>query len=231
MNRDHRKWHVDFLALALILIIFYFWFAWPLVWTASQNMRLIDAFDVDEALHVYIVKGALNQHTFRLMFNNYGHLYFNLALLPLFLIDHVSAMTEQKIIVVLRLISTIAAMATVASVFMLAKRFFGRLSAWISSLFFLAVPLLFTEYSINSHPDILLKKETLVREETSPSVKAGKWIEKSYPASSRVLYDRFCYVPVSFANAYGTWDVTLDLLKTFNPDIVIVNKMVSYPYK
>jgi hypothetical protein len=174
MKMTHRKWRIDYLALAATLIIFYFWFAWPLVWTASQNMRLIDAFDVDEALHVYIVKGALDQHTFRLMFNNYGHLYFNLALLPLFLIDHISVMTEQKIIVVLRLISTMAAMATVASVFMLAKRFFGSFSAWISSLSFPAVPLLFNEYSINSHPDIQFRKETLVREETSPSVEAGK---------------------------------------------------------
>ena len=155
LKMTHPKWHVEYLAVAAIIIIFYYWFAWPLVWTASQNMRLINAFNVDEAGHVYIVKGALNQHSFRLMFNSYGHLYFNLALLPLFLIDSVSVMTEQKIIIVLRLISTMAAMAAIASVFLLAKRFFGSLSAWISSLSFMTVPLLFNEFSIISHPDIL----------------------------------------------------------------------------
>jgi hypothetical protein len=37
-------------------------------------------------------------------------------------------------------------------------------------------------------------------------------------------------VPVSFANATGTWDATLKMLGTFNPDIVMVSKQVSYPY-
>ena len=137
-----------------LVVLFYLWFAWPLVWSASDNLRLVDAFDVDEALHLVIVKEALQKHSFRLAFNNYGHLYFNLTLIPLFIIDRVTDVTEQHMIVALRLVPALFAIATVVVGFLLARRYFGKVAAWLTAFFLCTVPLLFLEFSVLSHPDI-----------------------------------------------------------------------------
>ena len=145
---------LEIIVITGLVVLFYLWFAWPLVWSASDNLRLVDAFDVDEGLHLVIVKEALQKHSFRLAFNNYGHLYFNLTLIPLFILDRVTDVTEQHMIVALRLVPALFAIAAVVVGFLLARRYFGKLAAWLTAFFLCSVPLLFLEFSVLSHPDI-----------------------------------------------------------------------------
>lgn len=148
----NKRWEIFlFLLISAILV---FAFSWPLIWSATENARMVDAFDVDEALHVHIVQEALQNKSFHLMFNNYGHLYFNLALIPLFVMDSISPVTEQQMIVVLRIIPVLFALGTMLLIFILGRRYFGRFVAWSASLLLTIVPLTFQELSVLSHPDL-----------------------------------------------------------------------------
>ena len=100
---------LEIIVITALIALFFAWFACPLIWSASDNLRMVDAFDVDEALHLIIVKNALEAQSFRLMFNNYGHLYFNAALIPLFIMDRIIDVTEQHMVVVLRMIPALFA--------------------------------------------------------------------------------------------------------------------------
>jgi hypothetical protein len=72
------------------------------------------------------------------------------------------------------------------------------------------------------------RQATSQQEQTSDAVLAGHWLMEHYPPSTRILYDPFSYVPPSFADAQATpWGGTLQILETFDPDIVIVNNYDS----
>jgi 4-amino-4-deoxy-L-arabinose transferase-like glycosyltransferase len=65
------------------------------------------------------------------------------------------------------------------------------------------------------------------RERSSAAVFVGKWLECRAPASTRVAYDYFSYVPPVFADATPTWGGTREWLSRVDPDIVIVNGVTS----
>lgn len=149
MNR-----RLEFLLLMALAIMYFAWFAWPLVWTASENSRLVSVFESDEATHLQMLKEAISQRTLKLEFKDYGHLEFNVALLPLLLLSYFTKVSEQQIIVVLRLVPTVFAIATIAITFLLTQRYFGRLAAWLATSLLSIVPLNFLHWSVTSHPDI-----------------------------------------------------------------------------
>jgi hypothetical protein len=70
------------------------------------------------------------------------------------------------------------------------------------------------------------------REETSIYVKAGEWLAKHYSESARIYYDNYSYVPPKFVNthvsdAHISGGGSLEKFRSFNPDVVIVNKKIS----
>jgi 4-amino-4-deoxy-L-arabinose transferase-like glycosyltransferase len=61
------------------------------------------------------------------------------------------------------------------------------------------------------------------RERTSAAVTLGRWLECRVPASARIAYDYFSYVPPPFHDVWPTWGGSRAWLSGLNPDIVIVN--------
>jgi len=102
-----------------------------------------------------MIRDAISRRSFKLEFGNYGQLYFNIALLPLFLMAYFTEISEQHIIVVLRFVSTVFAIGTITITFFLARHYFGRLAGWLSAFLLSIVPWKFLQLSIVSHPDIL----------------------------------------------------------------------------
>jgi 4-amino-4-deoxy-L-arabinose transferase-like glycosyltransferase len=148
------KQRLEFLLVLALIALYFIWFAWPSVWTASDNLRLVSVFSSDEANHLYTLKQAISQRTLILDFGIYGHLYFNIALLPLFFLNFLIRVSEQQIILALRLVPTLSAIGTIAATFLITRRYFGRLAAWLAALLLSIVPLNFLHWSITSHPDI-----------------------------------------------------------------------------
>jgi hypothetical protein len=151
---------MEFLLIAGIVIIHFVWFAWPLILPASENEQLVSTFNVDEGRHVRIVEYAVHgditglEDELEKYVHSYGNLYFVAALIPCCLINLFTPITEQQIIVVLRLVSTLFGILTVLLVFLLAQRYFGRFTAWLSTILLLIVPMEFLRQSTVSHPDM-----------------------------------------------------------------------------
>ena len=50
-----RKYAEEILLL-LLLLAFFGWFGLPIITAGSDNMRLVDAFNVDEAVHLELIR-------------------------------------------------------------------------------------------------------------------------------------------------------------------------------
>ncbi len=77
-----------------------------------------------------------------------------MGLLPLFLLSYFRPVTEQEIIVWLRVIPALFAVATIAMVFVLSRRYFGHRAAWMAATLMAFVPRNFLEMSSISHADV-----------------------------------------------------------------------------
>ena len=79
-----------------------------------------------------------------------------------------------------------------------------------------------------SWSNMLEFRESVVsREQTSSSVRVGEWLRGHYPASTRVLYDAYSYIPPFFDNVLFTWGGTFSGLATFDPQVIVVNQSIA----
>jgi hypothetical protein len=153
-RRERLNQRLELLSIIVLTTIYLVWFAWPLFWSASENVRLVATFNTDEEAHVILLKEAIDNRFPRLGYIQYGYMYLNMGLLPLFLLSYFMDVTEQHIIVWLRMIPTLFAIATIALTFLMARRYFGRLAAWLSAFLLSFTVLNFLEMSAMSHSDI-----------------------------------------------------------------------------
>ena len=141
------------LALLVLFVSAYFvWFAWPLVAVVSENIRMVSAFVVDEGIYARWVASLIEQHTLYLGRQDQGHLYIYLVAIPLLVLSYLAPVSEQTIIVTLRLVCVIFGIGTVVTTFILARRYFGRTTAWLSALFLCLTPA-FTRSATTIHSD------------------------------------------------------------------------------
>jgi hypothetical protein len=145
---------LELLCVVALAAIYFLWFAWPLFWSGSENLRLVAAFNTDEEAHVILIKEAIDSRFPRLGYIQYGYAYLNMGLVPLFLLSYFTEVTEQQIIVWLRIIPSLFAIATVALTFFITRRYFGRLAAWLAAFLLSVTVLNFLEMSAMSHSDI-----------------------------------------------------------------------------
>ena len=73
------------------------------------------------------------------------------------------------------------------------------------------------------------RSQLLARDLSNDTLFVGRWLGCLLPASTRVAYDYFSYVPPVFRDATPTWGGTRDWLSQFNPDVVIVNSVTAGP--
>lgn len=146
---------VEWVLLILLVCGYYIWLSNGAIYSASTNGRLVDRFETDEYQLFYVTNEALVGRTLFIDWSVYGHFYFNLALIPLFLMDFFAGVSEQTVILTLRYISLISSALTVVLTFGIARRFFSRPAAWMSALFLAVIPSSFNLWSIKIHPDTL----------------------------------------------------------------------------
>ena len=95
---------------------------------------------------------AVHARSFHFGINAYGHLFFDLALLPLWL--RRGPIGDHTIILTLRLVSWTFALATLVMLFGATRRFCGLLSAAIATALLALTPV-FVRWSVISHPDMV----------------------------------------------------------------------------
>ncbi len=153
-GQERLRQRFELLAVIALATIFFVWFAWPLFWTASESARLVGTFNTDEQAHMMLLKEAIDNRSPRLGYYQYGYTYLNMGLFPLLLLSSFRDITEQQIIVWLRMIPALFALATVVVTFVIARRYFGRLAAWLSALLLSVTGVEFLRMSVMSHSDI-----------------------------------------------------------------------------
>lgn len=150
-NRNVRR--LEFIVLLSLVAAYFLWFAWPLLWSAADNLRLVSVFNSDEAGHLRRLDAAVQNRSLQLRFDPYGHLPFNLALIPLTLLRLLRPVSQLEVMAMLRLISTLGAAGTVVVTFVIGRRYFGRWVGWVSATVLSVVPLVFLDLAVTSHPD------------------------------------------------------------------------------
>lgn len=141
------------IALYSILALFFLCFALPVSLVGTADIRMVDAFNVDESEFLQLIKNEIAEHGLNMRLYVYGHTYFNTGLLPLMLIDFFHPVSEQFIIIFYRLLSALFFMGTLLIVFHMGRRFFGKATAWFSLILMLATSPLFYVYATMFHPD------------------------------------------------------------------------------
>lgn len=129
------------------------WFAWPLLWAGSENARLVHAIFIDEGISLTAIITTLDNNSLWLQHRSYGHLYLNMALLPLLVLQQFTDVSEQTMTVTLRLIAAVAGVATIGATFLLARRFFGSMLAWAAAILLATLPIGFLRYATLSRSD------------------------------------------------------------------------------
>jgi hypothetical protein len=151
---SHRMELALLIALVTVLVAC---FLSPLIWEASDNFRLVAVspmgWGTDQQNYLSAVETALNADTLRIRRPGQGLLYANLALAPLFVARHITSVSQQAIIIVLRLWSVLFAAATVILAFIFSLRYFGRAAAWLAALFLLTMSFEFIRMSVVAHSD------------------------------------------------------------------------------
>ena len=127
--------------------------AGPLLRAGAADVRMLAAFITDEVMHVNMLHQALAERTMRLIFQSYGHLYFNIALAPLHALKLAGLEpSELGILFWLRSLAFLFALATILVVFIWASIDIGVVAAIVATLVMLtSKPLLL--WSTISHPD------------------------------------------------------------------------------
>jgi hypothetical protein len=144
----------EFLLVVALATTYSLWITWPMLSVLSDSCRLASALHPEACTRPALVINAVRQRSLDLRhFSIYGHLYYNTALVPLFLLSYLKPVSEQEIIVFMRLLQVFFTVGTFSVTFLLARRYFGRLAGWLSVVF-LSVSRLSPAYSVLSpNPD------------------------------------------------------------------------------
>ncbi len=72
---------------------------------------------------------------------------------------------------------------------------------------------------------------SLHKEENSPAITAGKYLEQNFPHNITITYDAYSYIPPSFKKASRHLGQNTALINKIKPDLIIVNDDISLRYK
>lgn len=138
------------------LLLLYVWIAaysYPFFFESLiGNVREIQSYNLDSMMMLNGVNAALAAPGLQLKFNDYGHFYFNLAILASTLYAQFAPATDTVVMTILRLFSLLGGCASIALMFVFARRYLGRIEAVFAAAVFAFSPAL-VEYSNEVKPD------------------------------------------------------------------------------
>ena len=144
----------DWVIAVVVAAIYFLWLAVAMLPSASETLRLAAILGSDEVRHATIIRYALSRGDFFIDFGAYGHLPFNLALAALTVADRFGNVSDQAIIIALRMVSAAAGFGTMLMAFFLARRFFPPLVSWLTLTVLSVASTSLIRWSFYSHPDI-----------------------------------------------------------------------------
>lgn len=141
------------LLLSGLLIVVSGWYAKPIIWSASESYSMIAESHAEELDQLRGVKTAYENGNYHFPITKYGHLYYDIALTTVYITSWFTDITDQHIIITLRLISLLCGILSVLMLFQLALRFIDSHTAWLATGMFMIIPLSFWNFSFAVYPD------------------------------------------------------------------------------
>lgn len=151
-TRGHRG---ELLVWSVVVAIYWIWFGWPSVLGTSEGARMASVFIADEGTQVIAAQQAIHRSLPVLNWGGYGHLYFNITLIPLWMVHGWIPVTDQMVLIAQRLTSLAGALAVSILSFSIARRYFGSFVAWMSGALLAVIPFDWITFSVMAHPDTL----------------------------------------------------------------------------
>lgn len=139
--------------LGTVLLMGYIGFVMPLIPIASDDIRLVNVFSIDEAditteiWNIYQV-GFLRKPAFK-----YGGAFYYPPVLALQVWSLFAPVSEQVLIIIVRLFCTLAGMGCLWGIYRLGSMVFNRAVGLIAVFLMSGMPL-FLRWSVESHPDL-----------------------------------------------------------------------------
>lgn len=154
-NAPHRYPWLDVVLVLAAAALYLAWFAAPLLTAGTANPRLVAAVFLDEGISQGVIRTTLDAETLLLQRRDYGHAYFNAVLLPLTAVQQFAPVSDQQIIVTLRLVSLLFAVGTVGATYVLARHVLGRPLAFVAAGLLAVVPVTFLRYGLLARADVM----------------------------------------------------------------------------
>ena len=152
MNKKPRSWLRE-IACLLPILIWVTAYSYPYFFDSlTQNYRQIQTYNLDSMVMLRAVEDALSTPWLRLQFIEYGHFYFNLAMITARLASLAHPVSEWALFFILRLFSLLGGCATIVITFAFARRYLGRLEAIFAATLMAFSPR-FVEFSNEVKPD------------------------------------------------------------------------------
>jgi len=180
MQKRFRAVPADLACLGLILC----WvvaFSYPyFFYSLTNNTREIQTYNLDTMVMLKAMKGGLASPWFHIRMPDYGHFYFNVAMVIAKAYGWFFPLSERAIVFILRTVSLIGGCALIAMVFVFARRFLGPLAAVFAAAVTGFSPVL-VEYSNQVKPDtwqaffLVLSFYGLARAFEPPAGDARRW--------------------------------------------------------
>ena len=126
---------------------------WPIIFSASGDIRIVDAFNTDEVDFLISLLNAYNNGTFEIGHYEYGLLYYNVGLIFFNIVGVFTPITEQVGVVIMRFLSCLFLIGTAAVLRQFAKKHMESAKELVFVLvLFSSVTLI--NYGTMLHPDV-----------------------------------------------------------------------------
>jgi 4-amino-4-deoxy-L-arabinose transferase-like glycosyltransferase len=155
MMQQPRLLTIEFFLVTLAACSYMAWFALPLLAAGTTDARMVAAFYIDEHISLSAIQQTLAADTLLLQHRSYGHIFLNIVLLPLYLVNQFAPVTAQQITIALRVVSALFGAATLVATFVLARRTLGSPVAWGAVVLLAVLPISFLRYATLARADVV----------------------------------------------------------------------------
>lgn len=147
------KKYQNTLFVAVITAVALIFSYWPIVYSASENIRIIDAFNTDEVDFLRAMLDAYNANSFDINRYEYGLLYYNIGLIFFNIVGFFTPITEQVGVIIMRLLSSgfLIGTALVSSKLLRDKKLYTQQLVF---LLILLSSIALVNYGTMLHPDL-----------------------------------------------------------------------------
>jgi 4-amino-4-deoxy-L-arabinose transferase-like glycosyltransferase len=142
---------LEFICLGIIAVCVVL-FSYPFFFYALGSFRELVTFNMDSASILRDIQDALEAPRFRLNFTTYGQLFYNLCIALAYLYSCVAHLGEYELFFIIRLVTWLGGIFSIAVIYVFVRRFVGRVEAIYAAAALAAFPIVLLMF-VDPHPD------------------------------------------------------------------------------